>query len=371
MQPRTPAARFAPLVTRPPPDLGPALDNRSRRQTEPPLSVAAVARKLGIAPATLRTWDRRYGIGPADHTPGKHRRYNADDLSRLELMRYALLQGATPADAATYALTALPAHPDAAPPTPVPDEASTPTDAVAPHNTPTSTDQVAPARAADSGAATTRHLRGGPVPPLAGAAWQARGLARAATALDARTVHGLLNDSITALGPQITWDLVVRPVLRAVAQRWVDTGTGIEIEHLLSDCVTGAFSAFTASAPTPTITRPVLLAGMAGDQHRLPIVVLAATLAQRGVACRSLGTDLPVDALVTAIRRTAPVAVLLWSQLPETADPGLLKSLPRTRPGFRTFVAGPGWADDTLGPQIGRLNSLQEATDVISTLASA
>src|SRR5687767_913975 len=67
----------------------PALDDRVASQIhEPQLSVAAVARKLGIAPATLRTWDRRYGIGPADHTPGRHRRYSADDLARLELMRY-------------------------------------------------------------------------------------------------------------------------------------------------------------------------------------------------------------------------------------------------------------------------------------------
>jgi MerR family transcriptional regulator, light-induced transcriptional regulator len=334
----------------------------------PPLSVAAVARQLGIAPATLRTWDRRYGIGPADHTPGKHRRYNADDLARLELMRSALLHGATPAAAATYALTALPAHPDTA--------ARAPAGTVADRNTPISTDRGVPARAADSGATTPRHSRGGPVLPLARAGWQARGLARAATALDAQTVRSLLNESIAADGPQITWDVVVRPVLRAVAQRWVDTGTGIEIEHLLSDCVTGAFSALAASTPTATIThwataRPVLLAGMAGDQHRLPLVVLSATLAQRGVACRSLGTDLPSDALVTAIRRIAPAALLLWSQLPETADPDLLKSLPRTRPGFRTFVAGPGWADGSLGPRIGRLSSLHEATDVISTLASA
>lgn len=34
---------------------------------EPTLTVAAVARRLGIAPATLRTWDRRYGLGPSDH----------------------------------------------------------------------------------------------------------------------------------------------------------------------------------------------------------------------------------------------------------------------------------------------------------------
>ncbi|MEY3685921.1 MAG: hypothetical protein RJB00_871, partial [Actinomycetota bacterium] len=29
------------------------------------LTVASVARRLGIAPATLRTWDRRYGLGPS------------------------------------------------------------------------------------------------------------------------------------------------------------------------------------------------------------------------------------------------------------------------------------------------------------------
>ena len=304
----------------------------------PRLSVAAVARKLGIAPATLRTWDRRYGIGPAHHAPGEHRRYSVDDVARLELMRDALLHGATPAAAARYALSTPLPHSDP-PPIPDTDETALPTG------------------------------RGGPGLPLPDAGWHARGLARAATALDADAVRRLLNESITALGAQATWDVAVRPVLVAIAQRWADTGTGIEIEHLLSDCVTAVFSALAASTPTTT-ARPVLLAGMAGDQHQLPIVVLTATLAQRGVTCRSLGADLPADALVAAIRRTAPAALLLWSQLAGTADPDLLTSLPRTRPAFRIFIGGPGWADVTVGPRVVRLSSLQEATDAISAVAS-
>ena len=34
------------------------------------LSVAGAARGLGVAPGTLRSWERRYGLAPSLHTPG-------------------------------------------------------------------------------------------------------------------------------------------------------------------------------------------------------------------------------------------------------------------------------------------------------------
>jgi DNA-binding transcriptional MerR regulator len=90
---------------------------------EPALTVAALARRLGVAPATLRTWDRRYGVGPSGHTTGRHRRYGAEDIARLELMQRALLRGASPAEAARYALQATP-QPT---PQPAPQPAAQPT----------------------------------------------------------------------------------------------------------------------------------------------------------------------------------------------------------------------------------------------------
>ncbi len=284
-------------------------------------------------------------------------------------MHRALILGATPADAAAHALTALPPHSDATGPPPAITERhpdiGTPLRGP-PHRCRTRA-------AAPRGLGRQRRLRartGGTALRLPGAGWRARGLGWAALALDADTVRGLLAESIAETGVQATWDDVTRPVLAAVAQRWADTGAGIEIEHLLSDCVTGVFSAVAATAAPVGTVRPVLLAGMAGDQHRLPLVVLAAALAQRGVSCRSLGTDLPAAALATAIRRTAPAALLLWSQLSSTADPQVLRSLPRTRPGYRSFVAGPGWAQVELPPQVGRLGSLKEATDALSAAAT-
>src|ERR1039458_1572742 len=67
-------------------------------------SVGAVARRLGVAPSTLRTWNRRYGIGARELSPGRHRRYTAEDITRLEHMQRLILLGAAPADAARAAL---------------------------------------------------------------------------------------------------------------------------------------------------------------------------------------------------------------------------------------------------------------------------
>ncbi|MEP7766094.1 MerR family transcriptional regulator [Sanguibacter sp. 25GB23B1] len=72
--------------------------------TSPGLAVAAVARRLGVAPATLRTWDRRYGLGPSGHSAGAHRRYSDDDVARLMVMRRLALDGVAPVDAARSAL---------------------------------------------------------------------------------------------------------------------------------------------------------------------------------------------------------------------------------------------------------------------------
>ena len=78
--------------------------NVSTVDADDSLTVAAVARRLGVAPATLRTWDRRYGIGPSEHSAGNHRRYSAGDVIRLTSMVRLIVAGVTPKDAAGKAL---------------------------------------------------------------------------------------------------------------------------------------------------------------------------------------------------------------------------------------------------------------------------
>ena len=78
---------------------------RGAKAEGPALTVAAVARRLGVAPATLRTWDRRYGLGPSQHMAGSHRRYSSTDVGRLLVMRRLTLEGVAPSEAARTALS--------------------------------------------------------------------------------------------------------------------------------------------------------------------------------------------------------------------------------------------------------------------------
>jgi len=68
------------------------------------LSAGEAARRIGVATTTLRTWDRRYGLGPSHREPGRHRRYDEHDLIRLELMRRLTVDGVAPAEAARLRL---------------------------------------------------------------------------------------------------------------------------------------------------------------------------------------------------------------------------------------------------------------------------
>lgn len=317
----------------------PSQVNPSRMEVPAPLllTVAAVAHRLGIAPATLRTWDRRYGLGPAHHVPGAHRRYSGEDLARLQAMRRLLLEGMPPAEAARAVLAQSAHHPG--PTVPMPDRLG----------------RLAPGRGGP----------GGRTLALAGADEAVRGLGRAAMALDAPTVTAMLGEQVRDHGVIHTWEHVLCPVLVAVGERWSATGEGVEVEHMLSDCAATALRSGTAGVHEQPDRRPVLLAAAPDEGHVLPLHALAAGLAERGVASRTLGAALPEAALQAAVRRTGPAALFVWSQLPGTADERVLANLPVTRPPTVLLVGGPGWAPERLPDRVGVAVDLAHAVALV------
>jgi CheY-like chemotaxis protein len=62
-------------------------------------SIGAVARMLDIPPATLRTWEERYGVAKPERSPGGHRLYSRDQVGQLRFVKAQLAAGMAPADA--------------------------------------------------------------------------------------------------------------------------------------------------------------------------------------------------------------------------------------------------------------------------------
>jgi DNA-binding transcriptional MerR regulator/methanogenic corrinoid protein MtbC1 len=437
--------------------MSPADERDEGSAPQPVLTVAAVARRLGVAPSTLRTWDRRYDLGPSTHTAGSHRRYSVNDLARLVVMRGLVQEGVPPAEAAQIALTApassppdadrwpsgrrlgqslgsgvgpglvekaqggaallddavleglLPPfgefgefgefdnrhdQPGQAEPDPLISIPVARSEAewgehdvlaelsrglvVEPDAEPRDPDQaVLPAvvspghrRVRSWSTPSRRGLAarhgGGRVVALPDGSPQARGLARAAMSLDTPEVARLFRSAVHAYGVVSAWEAMAMPVLQAIGDRWQATGEGIDVEHAFSEALISVLHGVTDSLGTPRNTCPVLLTCADGEQHSIPMHVLAAALAEIGIGCRMFGEGMPPSSLIAAVRRIGPAVVFLYARLP-VGDCAVLDELPRQRPAPRVVLGGPGWNRARVAGSVPRVDALGPAVvEVVS-----
>jgi DNA-binding transcriptional MerR regulator len=265
-----------------------------------------VARHLGIAESTLRSWHRRYGIGPQGSEPGRYRRYGEEDVARLHRMLDLIGLGMLASDAA-------------------------------------------------------RTVQVGTAEPVT-AERDVADLLAAARASDAERCRIVLDSVLSRRGVVGAWDEVCRPVLAAVDSDQRTDPDCIDLEHALSWAVLGALHRV-PRAPAAPGAPLVLLACVAEEQHTLPLAALSAALAGHRIPARMLGAATPAPSLVRAVRDTGPGAVVLWAQRPDPAGPETLRAL-RPYPA-RLYTAGPGWP---VPPPAGarHLNSLRAAVDTLA-----
>ncbi|MEV8314661.1 MerR family transcriptional regulator [Streptomyces sp. NPDC059900] len=308
------------------------------------LSTGAVARLLGVAPTTVRSWDQRYGLGPDAHTSGRHRRWTDVDIARLERMCTLTMTGVPPAEAARIAR-------DGARLPPVPAAARK---------------RPRPVRS-----------RTGAGLQLGDARRECKGLARASLRLDAPAVDDLLAAAIADHGLVTAWQEVIMPTLQAVGRKWETSGEKyVEVEHFLSWHVSGALRRSTPPVPAGQGAEVTLLACVPGETHTLPLEALAAALAEQGLPVRMFGAAMPTQALVEAVRRTGPAAIGLWSQSRTTASRPLAQHVAAMEWGVRgarrhplVLTLGPGWAGQAV-TGLPRPPGLAEALAVLRTAAT-
>ena len=288
------------------------------------LTVAAVARRLGVAPATLRTWDRRYGLGPTEHNAGDHRRYSREDLARLTYMRRLVIAGVTPFDAAKRAKTQTP--------------------------------QISPELIEQE-----RVIREDLIEVL----W------RATQSFDDLYIETVIRKELNTSGVVMTWEQVVIPLLALAGDEWEhsekNTNAVIAAEHFIVDIVRRMFIEQQLKLREAINDRPVLLASVSRERHTLPLSVAAAALAEKKIRCQSLGGETPAEVIAEVFRKVAPPAIFIWAQIPENVDDNFIEKLPVLRPAPRIVLAGPGW----LGREIPKTVVCEDLAGVLEEITQS
>ncbi|MFC6092532.1 MerR family transcriptional regulator [Saccharothrix lopnurensis] len=281
------------------------------------MTPGALAGMLGISPTTLRTWHRRYDLGPSARTSGHHRRYTPEDVERLRRMVALTARGLAPAAAARVVLG-----------------------------------EPAPAPAAD------------PRPALgeAEARTARRGFLSAANRLDEPLMRDLAAKLVAEHGVVDAWQHVFMPILVELGGRAVALGRGVEVEHVTSAAILHVLRGVPLPAEEGRLA--ALLACAPDEQHTLPLEALGAALSECDSTWRNLGARLPAGALLAAVDKLRPATVVVWAHRADLARGVPLDGLV-TRFDAVVAVAGAGWEEVDVPPAVERLTSLRHGVRIV------
>ena len=297
----------------------------SEAESEIGWGVGSVAARLGIAPSTLRTWERRYDVGPSRRTAGGHRRYTEHDIERVMLTQMLIARGAPPSDAARVA------H---------------------------SLDGPGLASALDSEHAQNED----PTRP----AEAVPALLEATLGDDPRRIGRLVADVLRGHGAVRAWTDVIAPSLIRIGTEWAAGRIGIETEHLASEAIGSELRAYTRRLAIDGTGPAIIVASAEDDQHSLPVFALEAALAEAGVGSHVLGARLPTYALADVTARLRPRVIFLWASLARPEGEPIWEVLATLGDETTVILGGPGWPHD-IG--LGRgLRGALESTDLQSTV---
>lgn len=222
-----------------------------------PYRINVAAELSGVSAATLRAWERRYGVPIPRRTASAYRLYTPEDVDQIRRMRELVESGVSPAEAARVVRSTL--APEA---------------------------ETAPAASDGVDAARNRLLAA---------------LAR----FDMTGVDAEIARMTMLLDAQTFYEHVISPLLVEVGLRWAGGELSVAQEHLLSERLEYAMR-----TTLRTLERPdgplVLMACIEEEQHVLGMLGAAMRFASSGARVVLLGATTPPAAIADAAKNMSP-----------------------------------------------------------------
>jgi DNA-binding transcriptional MerR regulator len=232
-------------------------------EMQPHLRIGELSRRVGVSPALLRAWERRYGLLEPARTDGGLRLYGPDDERRVRDMQAGLRRGLSAAEAAREALTG-------------------------------------------AGGVQETGLSSAP-------------LAAALDAMDAEEAHLLLDRLFAAFTLETVLSEVILPYLHELGERWARGEASISQEHFASNLIRARLMSLSQSWGTGGGPLAVL-ACAPGEEHDLPLVAFGLALRGRGWRVAFLGADTPAGSAADAAGMLDPALVVVSAMTGEVFE---------------------------------------------------
>lgn len=243
----------------------------------PRYRIQAVAQRTGIPAATLRAWERRYGIPRPVRTDTAYRTYSERDVELVEELRRLCGTGLSPAEAANLLKE-----------TPPP-----------PRGTESNTDVALWERPPHSAQPNVTNIHEAVVARLVAAVRLMN-----ISSIDSELLHA------RSLGSSLQiFENVLRPALETVGQLWHDGEISIGHEHLATEMITATARDLLRLSQPPSSDRLALLACFADEVHTASLYGIGLRMAGWGCRVAVLGALTPPSALGPAVKRLSPAVV--------------------------------------------------------------
>lgn len=284
--------------------------------------IKRVAHLTGINPATLRAWERRYGLVAPDRTGSGYRLYTDEDVAMLSRIKALVDEGLT------------------------------------------------------IGEAITRVRRGSEPLPADGTGPSVReARARMLEALLAFDRRGALEayDAISNLPPVRRVEEVLLPLVREVGDLWGCAEIGVAEEHFASAIIREKLAGIMEDLDTGTARGPeAVCVGLAGERHEFGLMGICINLATRGWRVLYLGVDLPMDEVqrVVQSRRPALLCTSVVNQMGTVEFRRLVRELrDMAPPETEIVIGGPGLPDSTAVADVAGVHVAEELVGLVHASA--
>lgn len=242
---------------------------------DPLYNVKAIAHQTGVAAATLRAWERRYGVPAPPRTNSGYRLYSARDAARVRWLKGQIENGMSISQAVQL-LKAV--------------EAQLPSSNGA--------NGTAPAKAPED------------APPASFQRLHDEIIA-AAIEFDEARIERALNEGFTLFTVEDACLRVMQPALVTLGARWHSGEINVGVEHFTTNLMRRKLLSLLAMSPTPTRDARIVSACAPGEYHELGLLMLTLFLRRGGFQVLYLGQSIARARLDEALLKAQPDLVLL------------------------------------------------------------